>query len=269
MTGTEDSALRQRVSGRAVLITGASSGIGEALANRLGDAGAKVLLVARSVDKLEEMKRDIEARGGTAFVYSGDLSNAEDTERIIRMVLAEHDQVDILVNNAGISHIKPSTEYDAKAWSRSMDTNLLGPFLCSRELGKAMIERGEGGSIINISSLNGQVGMPIGMAAYATSKVGVLGLTRSLAVEWGPHRIRVNAILPGNMDEGMMEWVKDTESPAYQAAAVPILSRVPLGSFGSADDIKGAVVYLASDASRYVSGEQILLDGAATINGGS
>ena len=128
MSGTDDSALRERVSGRAVVITGASSGIGEALANRLGDAGAKVLLVARSADKLAEMKRDIEARGGAAFVYSGDLSDTEDTQRLISAVLADHGQVDILVNNAGIS-IRRSVKksYDrVHDFERTLALNFLG-----------------------------------------------------------------------------------------------------------------------------------------------
>jgi NAD(P)-dependent dehydrogenase (short-subunit alcohol dehydrogenase family) len=259
-----------RLDGRVAVVTGGARGLGRAMAEGLAEAGANVAVCGRGRrGNLDEAAEQLSKLGRDCIAIQCDVADEDSVVAMAARVKEHYGQCDILVNNAGISHIKPSTEYDAKAWSRSMDTNLLGPFLCSRELGKAMIERGEGGSIINISSLNGQVGMPIGMAAYATSKVGVIGLTRSLAVEWGPHRIRVNAILPGNMDEGMMEWVKDTESPAYQAAAVPILSRVPLGSFGSADDIKGAVVYLASDASRYVSGEQILLDGAATINGGS
>jgi gluconate 5-dehydrogenase len=126
----------------------------------------------------------------------------------------------------------------------------------------------KGGSIINISSLNGQSGASVraGMTAYATSKVGVIGLTRSLAAEWGRYNIRVNAVLPGNMEEGMMEFLQDKESPTFKTFAIPLLNITPLNRFGSGDDMKGIVVFLASKASSYISGEKILVDGAITIN---
>jgi NAD(P)-dependent dehydrogenase (short-subunit alcohol dehydrogenase family) len=139
--------------------------------------------------------------------------------------------------------------------------------LCCREIGKLMIKQ-NGGSIINFSSENGQVGFSVGMAAYATSKIGIIGMTRSLAVEWGRHNVRVNAILPGNMEEGMMETLKDKESFLYQFWGEKMLNLIPLGNFGTGDDIKGAVVFLASEAGRYISGAKIVVDGAFTINAG-
>ncbi len=194
MTGTEDSALRERVSGLAVLITGASSGIGEALANRLGDAGAKVLLVARSVDKLEEMKRGIEARGGTAFVYSGDLSNADDTQRIIRMVLAEHDQVDILVNNAGIS-IRRSVQksYDrVHDFERTLALNFLGAVRLIMGFLPGMRAQ-EQGQILNVSTIGVQVNVPR-YGAYIASKAALDAFSRVLAVEALKDGIKVTTI---------------------------------------------------------------------------
>jgi len=194
VTGTEDSGLRERVSGRAVLITGASSGIGEALANRLGDAGAKVLLVARSVDKLEEMKRGIEARGGTAFVYSGDLSNADDTQRIIRMVLAEHDQVDILVNNAGIS-IRRSVQksYDrVHDFERTLALNFLGAVRLIMGFLPGMRAQ-EQGQILNVSTIGVQVNVPR-YGAYIASKAALDAFSRVLAVEALKDGIKVTTI---------------------------------------------------------------------------
>ncbi|RLB42798.1 MAG: hypothetical protein DRH23_16850, partial [Deltaproteobacteria bacterium] len=185
---------RERVSGRAVLITGASSGIGEALANRLGDAGAKVLLVARSVDKLEEMKRGIEARGGTAFVYSGDLSNADDTQRIIRMVLAEHDQVDILVNNAGIS-IRRSVQksYDrVHDFERTLALNFLGAVRLIMGFLPGMRAQ-EQGQILNVSTIGVQVNVPR-YGAYIASKAALDAFSRVLAVEALKDGIKVTTI---------------------------------------------------------------------------
>ena len=148
-----------------------------------------------------------------------------------------------------------------------MATNLRGTFLCCRELAKLMI-RQKSGSIINVSSENGQVGFRAGMAPYATAKIGVIGLTRSLAVEWGAHGIRVNAVLPGNMQEGMMEALQDEQSAMYRFMGEAMLNLIPLGAFGTGDDMKGACVFLASDAGRYVSGAKIVVDGGFVINAG-
>jgi NAD(P)-dependent dehydrogenase (short-subunit alcohol dehydrogenase family) len=131
-----------------------------------------------------------------------------------------------------------------------------------------MMIESKSGVIINFSSENGQVGFAAGMTAYATSKIGIVGMTRSLAVEWGKHNIRVNAILPGNMEEGMMEFLKDRKNPMYPIIGEPLLKMTPLNSFGIGDDIKGAVVFLASGAGRYLSGAKIVIDGGFTINAG-
>ena len=128
--------------------------------------------------------------------------------------------------------------------------------------------RQKSGSIINVSSENGQVGFRAGMAPYATAKIGVIGLTRSLAVEWGAHGIRVNAVLPGNMQEGMMEALQDEQSAMYRFMGEAMLNLIRLGAFGSGVDLKGACVFLASDAGRYVSGATIVVDGGFVVNAG-
>jgi len=179
----EDGALRRRVSGRSVVVTGASSGIGEALANRLGDAGAKVLLVARSADKLEALKRSIEARGGHAFAYPGDLSSAEDTQRLIAAILAEHGRVDILVNNAGIS-IRRSVEksYDrVHDFERTLALNFLGAVRLIMGFLPAMRAR-KHGQILNVSTVGVQVNVPR-YGAYIASKAALDAFSRVLAVE--------------------------------------------------------------------------------------
>ncbi|MGB5267528.1 MAG: SDR family NAD(P)-dependent oxidoreductase [Polyangiales bacterium] len=205
MTDSENSALRKRVSGRAVLITGASSGIGEALANRLGDAGAKVLLVARSADKLERIRRSIEARGGSAFAYPGDLSNAEDTERLIAAILSEHGQVDILVNNAGIS-IRRSVakSYDrVHDFERTLALNFLGAVRLIMAFVPGMRVR-RSGQILNVSTIGVQVNVPR-YGAYIASKAALDAFSRILAVEALRDGVKVTTIYMPLVKTPMME----------------------------------------------------------------
>ena len=194
MRGSEDSALRERVSGRAVVITGASSGIGEALANRLGDAGAKVLLVARSADKLELIRQGIEARGGKAFVYPGDLSNTEDTQRLISRVLTDHGQVDVLVNNAGMS-IRRSVEksYDrVHDFERTLSLNFLGAVRLIMGFLPGMRAQKQG-QILNVSTIGVQVHVPR-YGAYIASKAALDAFSRVLGVEALKDGIKVTTI---------------------------------------------------------------------------
>ena len=194
MGGIDDRALQQRVSGRAVVITGASSGIGEALADRLGDAGAKVLLVARSADKLEAMKQTIEARGGTAFVYPGDLSDAEDTQRLISTVLEQHAHVDILVNNAGIS-IRRSVQksYDrVHDFERTLSLNFLGAVRLIMGFLPGMRAQKQG-QIINVSTIGVQVNVPR-YGAYIASKAALDAFSRVLAIEALKDGVKVTTI---------------------------------------------------------------------------
>lgn len=186
---------------------------------------------------------------------------------LTQSVKKHYGRCDILFNNAGINGITPTVQFTTEEWNRLMDVNLRGTFVCCREFGKMMIEQ-KSGNIINLSSMGGQVGFSAGMTAYATSKIGLVGLSRALAVEWGKYNIRVNALLPGNMEEGMMEAMKDKESMFYKLAGEALLNLIPLSRFGSGDDIKGTIVFLASPASAYLSGAKIVMDGGFTINGG-
>jgi short-subunit dehydrogenase len=186
--------LRERVSGRAVVITGASSGIGEALANRLGDAGAKVLLVARSADKLQEMQQGIEARGGAAFAYSADLSDAEDTERLITLILAEHGHVDVLVNNAGIS-IRRSVakSYDrVRDFERTLALNFLGAVRLIMGFLPGMRAQKQG-QILNVSTIGVQVNPPR-YGAYIASKAALDAFSRVLGVEAHKDGVKITTI---------------------------------------------------------------------------
>ncbi|MGB8329718.1 MAG: SDR family NAD(P)-dependent oxidoreductase [Polyangiales bacterium] len=205
MTDPRNKALRERVSGRAVVITGASSGIGEALANRLGDAGAKVLLVARSADKLEEIKRSIEGRGGVAFAYPGDLSNAEDTERLIATILAQHGKVDILVNNAGIS-IRRSVEksYDrVHDFERTLALNFLGAVRLIMGFLPGMRAQ-QSGQILNMSTIGVQVNVPR-YGAYIASKAALDAFSRIVAVEALKDGVKVTTIYMPLVKTPMMQ----------------------------------------------------------------
>jgi len=257
-----------RLDGKKALVTGGGRGLGYFAAEALAEAGADVAICGRDVSgKLEEAASRLRETGRDCFALKCDVSLEDEVVEVARQLRERWGRCDVLVNNAGIGGMFPSAQLSVEAWDTMMAVNLRGMFLCSREIGKLMIEQGSG-CIINVSSENGQVGFSTGMTAYATSKIGAVGLTRSLAVEWGRHGIRVNAILPGNMEEGMMEAMKDRESPFFKMAGETMLRLIPLGSFGTGDDMKGATVYLASPAGRYVSGAKLVLDGGFTINAG-
>lgn len=205
MSAPSSEALAARVSGRAVVVTGASSGIGEALANRLGDAGAKVLLVARSAEKLEAMKSDIEGRGGVAFVYPADLSSAEDTKRLVDAVLADHGAVDILVNNAGISIRRSVAKSYERVhdFERTLSLNFLGAVRLIMGFLPGMRERGSG-QILNVSTIGVQVNVPR-YGAYIASKAALDAFSRVMAVEVLEDGVNVTTIYMPLVRTPMME----------------------------------------------------------------
>jgi len=257
-----------KLDGSVALVTGGSRGLGYFAAEALAEAGADVAICGRDVSgNMEAAVQELRKLGRDCITIECDVTKEEEVVQMAHRIKEYYGKCDILVNNAGIGTVIPSTDMSSESWTEMMNTNLLGTFQCCREIGKLMIEQNSG-SIINISSENGQVGFSVGMAAYATTKIGVIGLTRSLAVEWGRYNIRVNAILPGNMAEGMMETLKDKESPMYQFWGEAMLKLIPLNSFGTGDDIKGPILFLASEAGSYISGAKIVVDGGFTINAG-
>jgi len=257
-----------KLDGKVALVTGGSRGLGYFAAEGLAEAGADVAICGRNMGgNLEQALQKLKETGKDCIAIECDITKEDDVVQMAQKMKEHYGKCDVLINNAGIGTIVPSAAMTSEDWTDMMNTNLLGAFQCSREFGKLMIEQNSG-CIVNFSSENGQVGFASGMAAYATSKIGLIGLTRSLAVEWGQYNIRVNAILPGNMEEGMMEMLKDKESPIYQFWGGTMLNMIPLNNFGTGDDIKGAIVFLASDAGRYVTGAKIVVDGGFTINSG-
>jgi gluconate 5-dehydrogenase len=257
-----------KLDGKVALVTGGTKGLGYFIAEGLAEAGADVAICGRGVsgvitdalDRLKALRRD-------CIGVRCDVSDEDDVIAMAQQVKQHYGRCDILINSAGIGGMTPSQQLTTEAWTQMMDINLKGTFLCCREIGKMMIEQ-KSGCIVNLSSENGQVGFSTGMAAYATTKIGTIGMARSLAVEWGKHGIRVNAILPGNMQEGMMDFLQDPEHPISKFMGPPLTKMIPLGCFGTGDDMKGAAIFLASDAGRYVTGAKIVVDGGFTINAG-
>ena len=256
------------LAGEVALVTGGGKGLGYFSAEGLVEAGADVAICGRDIHgKLETAIEKLKKIGGDCISIKCDIRKEDDVKNMAKTIKEHYGKCDILVNNAGISDMAPSKSYSLERWKKLINTNVTGTFLCCREIGKMMI-RQKKGSIINISSLNGQVGFSIGMTAYATSKIALVGMSRSLAVEWGKYNIRVNTILPGNMEEGMMESLQDRNGPTFKMFGVPLLNLTPIKRFGNRDDIKGAVVFLAAKAGSYISGAKILVDGGIIINAG-
>ncbi len=251
-----------RLDGQVAIVTGSSMGIGRAIARAFGAAGARVVINSRDQARAREATDDLAADGVNAFAVVADLSRAEDVARLFATVDAEWGPPDVLVNNAGASMIGPSEHLSLDDWQYTLNLNLTAPFLCSQEAARRMIPRGKG-VIINISSVLGESGLPK-RAAYCASKHGLNGLTKVLAVEWARHGIRVHAINPAYiatpMDTG------DQVSGDYTHADIE--RRTPLGRYGTSDEVANAALFLASDASSYMTGSRVDVDGGWLAYGG-
>ena len=236
------------------IITGAAQGIGRRTAVVLAQNGFALAL--NDLREPTETLEEVHALGADAIPVRGDVSSQPDVEHIMQIVLGRFGRVDALVNNAGISLISPAEDTALTDWKRVLDVNLTGPFLMCQTFGRVMLEQGAG-SIVNISSIAGLLGVA-DRAAYNASKHGLIGLTRTLAAEWGGRGVRVNAVCPGWVKTEMD--VKDMGSGAYTDA--DIQGRVPMGRFASPDDIAQAVAFLADDAkSAFVNGHTLSVDG--------
>jgi NAD(P)-dependent dehydrogenase (short-subunit alcohol dehydrogenase family) len=248
------------LSGKVAIVTGGSRGLGLQMATALGEAGAALVLTARKADALESAAAQLRGRGCRALAVVCDVSRAEEVDIAVTQTLGAFGRVDILVNNAGTTWGAPVLEMPLDAWHKVLETNVTGPFLLARAVGRAMIDAGRGGKIINVASVAGLVGTESGVLdaiGYSTSKGAVIAFTRDLAVKWAPHGITVNAIAPGFFPSKMTRWLIDHHGEA-------ILGTIPMGRLGGEDDLKGAVVYLASRASDFVTGQVLVVDGGAT-----
>jgi 2-deoxy-D-gluconate 3-dehydrogenase len=247
-----------RLDGRAAIVTGASQGLGRHIALALAEAGADLALVARRSRPLEEVARLAESMGRRAFSIAADLTRLPDIQRMVRSAAAQLGQVDILVNNAGTNIQQLATDVTEETWDAIMGINLKGAFFTAREVGLRMIEQGRGGRIINITSQMGDVGF-YKRSAYCASKAAVCGFTKVLALEWAPHRIRVNAVGPTFIDSPLTRKVFEDRQIADE-----VMRRIPVGRLGRMEEVAAAVVYLASDGADLVTGHHLLVDGGWT-----
>ena len=239
--------------GRVAAVTGANTGLGQAMAVALAGAGAKVALVCRRDP--DETARMIAEQGGESVVVRADLSTIADCERIVEETIGACGSLDILVNNAGIIRRADALAFTEEDWDAAMDTNLKAPFFLARAAAAKMVESGRGGKIINVASLLSFQG-GIRVASYTASKSGLAGLTRLLANEWAAKGINVNAIVPGYFSTSNTEALRNDPERSRQ-----ILERIPAGRWGDPRDLAGAVVFLASAASDYVHGALLPVDG--------
>ncbi|WP_280316687.1 SDR family NAD(P)-dependent oxidoreductase [Nocardia wallacei] len=247
--------------GKTALVTGASRGIGRAIAIGLADAGADVAVVARRLDPLKEVAADIESLGRRALVFACDTTEAAPTQRMVSELVDEFGALDIVVNNVGgFSHIGPFLELSGGDWARVVHSNLDSTVNVCAAVGPHLVRHG--GSVINVASIAGLAGVAA-LSPYAAAKAAVISLTRTLATEWASAGVRVNAVAPGWVDTEL------TQRFAGDAAASAELMRaVPMGRWGTPEDIIGTVIYLAGNASRLVTGSCVTVDGGTTCNAG-
>jgi len=251
---------RFRLDGRVAVVTGASSGMGVTFAEALAAAGAQVVVAARRIERLREVVTEIERQGGKAHAVACDVSREDEVDGLVAETERAFGAADLLVNNAGFTTVVAAEEQGADDWRAHLDVNLTGVFLCAQRFGRRMLEAGRG-NIVNVASVLGFVASgQIRQAAYAASKGGVVNLTRELAAQWARRGVRVNALAPGWFPTEMTADMFGDER-----SLVWMRSRTPLGRGGQLEELVGPLLFLASDASSFVTGHVLTVDGGWTI----
>jgi len=254
---------RFRLTDKRVFITGGSRGLGREMVLALAEAGADIALVGREADSLNTTAAEVCARGRQAWTLVADVGVPAEAERACTEALQQWGPFDILINNVGGRRINiPTEDLPLEDWLKILDLNLTSTFLCTKLIGGAMVRRGTGGRIINVASISGMVAnRGIGGRSYETSKAAVIQFTRTVAADWAPHKITCNAICPGGfMTAPNVRWAE--QNPAI---IDEFKSQIPAGDFGQPEDLGPLAVYLASDASRYMTGAALVIDGGYTL----
>lgn len=257
------------LTGKSALVTGGAVGIGQAIAFRLAEAGADVMIGDINTESAEQTVSQIKARGGNAQAIYANASSPNDAVKMVQATVAAVKHLDILVNNAGIYPIAPVEQVNEELWDKVLDLNLKGTFFCSKAAAEQMIKQGQGGKIINLASIDGI--HPSGMTShYSASKGGIIMLTKAMALELAQNRILVNAIAPGSIITPGTEAVRGGLSEQMGVPPEAILDnfmpRVPLQRMGHPDDIAKVVLFLSSSASDYITGDVIVADGGFLLS---
>ncbi|MEW6112856.1 MAG: glucose 1-dehydrogenase [Thermodesulfobacteriota bacterium] len=246
------------LSGRVAVVTGASKGLGKAIAHALAAGGAEVALYARNKEELEAVKTSVESLGRRAEVYCVDVLDKQAIGENVQTTLQAFGHIDILVNNAGVNVRKPVLEFTSEEWDLVLNTNLKGYLLMAQAVVPDMLSRGYG-KVINMASILGTVGLP-SQVAYASSKGGVMQMTKVMALEWAKQGVQVNAIGPTYFETPLVAQLRnDPERYGF------IVDRTPMGRWGQPDELAGLVIFLASRASDFITGQTIFIDGGWTI----
>jgi len=247
------------IKGQTAIVTGASSGLGVTFAETLAERGINLVIAARRYERLVKIAEDLSKKYNVKVIsVKTDVSQEEQVINMVNTAVEKFGSLEILVNNAGIACLSPSVDMNLEEWKKVIDVNLTGVFLCARTVAREMVKK-RYGKIVNIASIYGAVGDIFPTAPYYASKGAVINLTRAFAIEWAPYKINVNAIAPGFFPSEMTAPIFQDEK-AYKH----ILSRTPLGRIGEPLDLKAALMYLASPASNYVTGQTIFVDGGWT-----
>lgn len=242
---------------KVAIVTGGTRGIGRAISLALGSAGARVVVTSRTLADAERVAGEIGTGGGGSLGISTDVGDPSDVTRLVATTADRFGTVDVLVNCAGISpYLKSAEKMTVEEWNEVLRTNLTGIFLCSTEVARLMISQKRGGSIVNISSVGGTVALPR-LVAYCAAKHGIFGITKVMAVDWVRYGIRVNAIGPAYVETDMTLAIRESAPRIYE----DLIRKTPMARFAKPQEIAGAVIYLASEASSYVTGQTIFVDG--------
>ena len=242
---------------KAAIVTGASRGLGVSFARGLAKAGCDLIVAARDIDQLREVALDLEQFGRRVVPVQADVRREQDVEGMVQRSVTEFGKIDILINNAGISAVAEAEAMTREQWQIVIDTNLTALFFCAQCAARQMLRQGSG-KIINIASMYGiSASSYVSQASYVTSKAGVLGLTRELAVEWAQRGLQVVALAPGFFRSDQTIWAFEQN----QELGKRLLAKVPMARMGKLEELEGTIVYLASQASDYMTGQALILDG--------